>query len=306
MWDFLEKCQDLLNQTIWVFAIFLKIKVEKTIQYIKDYDYEMARCRCFVYANSLSERIKKQGIYLYEHVEEVKMVVDCFHHANGTIHSYAERRKIEPLAESWICVSSLCKQHESYKNYNLVLLETYEKLADVVYDENDKQSMEMMAKQFEFMSVHLRNEITNVVEKENSFVECLMTMRYGKSFIYRDCWNDGNRVLKEISFEKSKVKFISVEYSSPEYEKPIVFELRRGDYLINNELFSAAFVKRTLEYYVPFSKFNMNYTINIIDNKLNSVKLSAGQFILLDETEYQVITKTKPEPVQMDEKLKDE
>jgi hypothetical protein len=60
----------------------------------------------------------------------------------------------------------------------------------------------------------------------------------------------------------------------------------------NNEILSAAFIKRILDYQPEKYVFDMNYTLKIIDNNVNELVLNSKQYIVLNETNYCVITRS--------------
>jgi hypothetical protein len=68
-----------------------------------------------------------------------------------------------------------------------------------------------------------------------------------------------------------------------------VTEIDKNELLINNEILSAAYVKRALEYQIPYHRFNKNYTILLMDNNLRTVNLNQGEYIVLHKSYYSIM-----------------
>ena len=102
----------------------------------------------------------------------------------------------------------------------------------------------------------------SIVSNENSICDCLITCKYNDKYIHRvvDCEKKtfGSKNSK-IILDESNVKFLSIEYHSKHYIRPLVLELKNEDYLVNNEILSATFIKRLLEYQVSYHIFDTNH-----------------------------------------------
>ncbi len=91
--------------------------------------------------------------------------------------------------------------------------------------------------------------------------------------------------------EKSDVKFLSIEYSNPDMKESISITLNKDVFQIGNEILSKAFVLRYLQYQTQYYVYANDYTITVIDDKVNQITLNSKQYILLDKNEYKIITK---------------
>lgn len=87
----------------------------------------------------------------------------------------------------------------------------------------------------------------------------------------------------------SSASFVDVQYHHPEMKDAIILEIPKEWCCVGNELFSSAFILRMLYYQtLPFT-FDMRYSLEIMDNQLNVLKLESHKFILLNEKSYEVI-----------------
>ena len=94
----------------------------------------------------------------------------------------------------------------------------------------------------------------------------------------------------DISLIPSNVSFITIEYSHSENSKySISLELPKSMFIVGNEILSAGFVMRYLEHTVGAGVFDMNYTLNIIDNNINQFKMRNNQYFLLEMDSYKII-----------------
>ena len=94
------------------------------------------------------------------------------------------------------------------------------------------------------------------------------------------------------SIEYSNVKLLYVEYSHPKMNGvTIEFVIPKSLLLIGNELFSAAFIYRWLNYFNDvWFVFDENYTLNIMDDDIHQYALHYGDYIVLDKNDLMVIS----------------
>ena len=72
-------------------------------------------------------------------------------------------------------------------------------------------------------------------------------------------------------------------------ESTIVIELDPSLYLVGNEILSAGFIERYLEYQDLAFVFDTEYVLDIMDSKIKMLTLTSDQYVVLDKTEYSVI-----------------
>jgi hypothetical protein len=90
---------------------------------------------------------------------------------------------------------------------------------------------------------------------------------------------------------RSYTKFLSVRYVHPNMSIPIFIDLPKKLFIINNEILSATFILRWLEYNIGNGNyiFDKNYIIDIIDSSIKIVKFGYGDYCKLTEFGYTII-----------------
>lgn len=127
------------------------------------------------------------------------------------------------------------------------------------------------------------NILANSVRGTNN--EYLLIMKNGKTMIsriFRENMDDYT-----VNFAKSRRHFLSIEYTHPDMEERIPIELDPAIYLIGNEILSSRFVLRCLQYQSEKYVFDDRYVLKIMDSKIRMLTLSAGEYIVIGNTEYE-------------------
>ena len=130
----------------------------------------------------------------------------------------------------------------------------------------------------------LLNSFQNTTVTLNS--EYLLMMRVNDQAIISRIY-DENRDDYDIVIEKSRKHFLSVEYTHPDMQSRIVLDLDPSLYLVGNEVFTAGFVQRCLEYQSENYVFDDNYVLDIMDSKIKMLTLKKGEYIIIGKTEYE-------------------
>jgi hypothetical protein len=86
--------------------------------------------------------------------------------------------------------------------------------------------------------------------------------------------------------ENTQKYFLSIEYRHPKMNNPIEIHLLPEYYITNNEILSSEFVLRYLEYQKQPFVFDKDYSLNIMDYKLNMITLKNNEFIQLLNNDY--------------------
>jgi hypothetical protein len=262
-------------------CIFFVTK-QSTILYneILSIDYQKLQFDTVFYLNRHAQNIYIYSIMIYEKYDFVARIVDSLQYTFNYLYAFVQFRKTEPFYHTWSCVSVLTNSYYNYKNFNYGYTEAYEPKLNM--------TLEKLSIHFSALYYHVYSIISN----ENSICDSLITYKYNNKYIHRivDCdkktFTSKN---SKIIFDDSDVKFLSIEYRSKHYMRPLVLELKNEDYLVNNEILSATFVKRLLEYQIPYHEFDKNYEITILDNNLKAVYLKFGEYIKLNKTDYSVL-----------------
>jgi hypothetical protein len=116
-------------------------------------------------------------------------------------------------------------------------------------------------------------------------LEYLLIMRNGNTIIsriFRENINNYN-----LMFIKSRRHFLSIEYTHPDMEEGIPIELDPAIYLIGNEILSARFVLRYLQYQLEKYVFDERYVLKIMDSKIRMLTLVVSEYIAIGNTEYE-------------------
>jgi hypothetical protein len=264
-----------------IFFNFINVQFKGVSDKISSVNYQKIQFDTIFYINRTVEKIHTYGTVLYNNYEFIARIVDLYQYIFTYLFAIVQYRRIEPLINTWSCVSVLTKSYYNYKNFNYSYVEVYEPKLNIILEKvND-------------MLISLYEDIYSIISNETSISDSLITIKYNNKYIHRVVDNEKNsfdtKKLKVV-LDESNVKFLSIEYRSKDYYmRPIVLELKNEEYLVNNEILSAIFVKRLLEYQIPYHKFDTDYEIALLDNNLNTVYLKFGEYIKLNKNDYSVL-----------------
>ena len=231
-------------------------------------DTEKIGIKLFLLVSKKYSELKYGTLKVYEKNPFLKITIHTVYEIVIEIYKFMNCVKSEPFAPLWISVFTLTPNLNNNEEYTVVensVNEILLKKFKSVIDENASE-----------------NENTNVdtlyTFKTPAYILCKVTNKFEK--------DDANYIV-----EKSDVKFLSVEYINPDMKEPIIFKLNKDVFQIGNELLSNAFVLRYLQYQTQFYVYANDYTITVIDDKVNQFTLNSKQYVLLDKHEYKIITK---------------
>jgi hypothetical protein len=280
MYEFFETLKNSIFLLKDICVCFVTNQSKVVYSKIVAVDYEKLQYDIIFNYNRLCEKIGARCLTLYNTNSIVSMVVDAVHYSFFYFYAIIQLRKIEPLAINWSCVSALTKSYTNYKVFSHKYNEVYE------------IHRKMCIEDITTIYSNLYDAVVSVVNAETSIVECLLTYKQDDKYIHRVSNPDKNlfqNAVSKITLDESEVRFLDIEYHSSDYLKPIVFELDKSAYLVNNEILSAVFIKRMLEYQMPYHTFNDNYTIVLLDNNLKTVSLKFGEYVVLHKTYYTIM-----------------
>jgi hypothetical protein len=92
------------------------------------------------------------------------------------------------------------------------------------------------------------------------------------------------------NFVFSKISFLVVQYTHPELKEPIDINVPSSYFIVENELYSAAFVLRCLQYQPKYYIFDDRYVLQIIDNEINTIELKSDEYIYIKEDAFYIKT----------------
>jgi hypothetical protein len=289
MYELFDTIKKNIEFAINICTFFLNDKIKSVSDKISTMNYQKLQFDTIYYINSTAEKMHSYGTVLYNNYEFIARIVDLYQYIFTYLVAIIQYRKAEPLINTWSCVSVLTKSYYNYKNFNYSYVEVYEPKYNLILENVNDMILENVNDIF----INLYEDIYSIISNETSIIDSLITIKYNKKYIHRVVDNHKNSLdtkNSKISLDESNVKFLSIEYRSKDYcMRPIVLELKNEEYLVNNEIFSAIFVKRLLEYQIPYHKFDSDYEIALLDNNLKTVYLKFGEYIKLNKTDYSVL-----------------
>lgn len=106
---------------------------------------------------------------------------------------------------------------------------------------------------------------------------------------------DGNVDFPIINYDivpvvESRVKFIVIEYSTPNMKTPIEIKIDPKMLIVGNAILSPCFILRYL-YMFPIYKgieLSINYKLTIIDHLATKIEIDSSQYIVLDRFNYKI------------------
>ena len=94
----------------------------------------------------------------------------------------------------------------------------------------------------------------------------------------------------DFSPSSSKIRnpFVTVEYTHPEMNEPIVIDLDNRWFVVGNEILSKVFVARYLAYQSKPYVFDDRYILHIMDTKIQMKTVKSNEFVLIDDKSYRI------------------
>lgn len=266
---------DFIENTIIVNLEKIKSKTKETI--VQKLETSNVYEKSFILVNAYATQKEKIMVFIkkiYDSDPKIKNIIDSVVYFIKYAYCTAYSQKIEPMKNNWICTSILMKRNSSFiggeYNYN----ETYE----FMNTDNILEPLKEMS-----------DNITSIVESSNNTVECMITMKNGEKYINHVFFNKNEPKMEtELPLVPSKHRFISVKYTHPNMDESVFIDIDNEYYYANNEILSPLFIKRYLEYQPLIYDFDMDYELEIMDNDINSYKLSSKQYILLADSTYTI------------------
>jgi hypothetical protein len=211
----------------------------------------MLGCRCYTIVRESVKRISDLIKYTIDNNKYIKEVVYKIKHK----YSFMTGMRIEPLSTPWFYMYSFNKE--------LFLIE---KNCEMLFLEDMEKHIFEMA-----LSIPIENLSPLIVIKGSISTGEIYFVRRGPFT------ND----ILPFTTQKSKTRFLSIEYTHPNMNESIELELTDSWYIVGNELFTPSFVFRALEYQSKPFYFDENYTIKVLDNEFNIREFGADMFVEL-------------------------
>jgi len=231
-----------------------------------DTDTEKIGIKVFFLVSKKYSELKYGALNVYEKNPSMKLAVDTIYKVSVEIYKKVNGVKSEPFSPLWISVFTLTPNLNNNEEYTVV----------------ENSVNEVLLKKFKSVIEENTSENVNVDKlytfKTPAYILCNVTNKFEKE--------DSKYIV-----EKSDVKFLSIEYSNPDMKETISITLNKDVFQIGNEILSKAFILRYLQYQTQYYVYANDYTITVIDDKVNQITLNSKQYILLDKNNYKVITK---------------
>jgi hypothetical protein len=181
------------------------------------------------------------------------------------------------------------------KNKNIIwnLFESYESLDDFLLARNPDIYNKLLQKNyFENYSNMLINssiEIENKEKNNTNNKDNFIIMKYNEyNHIVNICKSD-DKIPDTLELKRSNIYLISIEYKNPKMNYPVLLTIPNSYYTINNELFSAGFILRCLQYQNSHFYFDDEYELFLMGSNIQMDTLKYGQYIKMKEDEYVVM-----------------
>jgi hypothetical protein len=280
--DFITNAYTILSAILFTNVEYLVESTNMMINEIVNIDYTTFLTKMFLVYVDIKIRMTKAGNYLYNNFDVVKNTVDTSSYKYERIKALYNAHRIEPFDKNWVCISVLLKNDENlFTGNKQIYLENYQHIKPhTTTDVSKKEYYNNCLSYFGKMA-------TSIAKSDNNVIETMVTMRLDDGITN----NSFNKNTDEPTYSntRSKVSFLTIEYTHPKMETRITMNLDKDLYFTNNVILSSLFIKRYLDYQPEDFIFDENYTINLMDNNINMITLTYPQSIMLSEDSYRII-----------------
>jgi hypothetical protein len=192
-----------------------------------------------------------------------------------------------------ILTNSLYKYNEVYTfldKQNINLQKEVSKRQETNQEFIDSTELLNINKANIFNSIYLETNTKHFIQDSthDSKSTNLLTIKMENQYLYRIISNRKPSENKLCDLTPSKTRFLSISYTHPKLDYAIYIDIGPSQCVCGNEILSACFVLRCLEYQTLAYEFDLNYTLNIIDNRINQFALDSNQYMVLTEDRYTI------------------
>lgn len=210
---------------------------------------------------------------IYDKNESVRYIVDGFQTVYDQVIEFCSTAEIEPNAQYWMTLCTVQK----YDEYNNHYTESLQISETPISLSNEKSFLEAID-----------------TTKDNVIRDTILIMKsnglYRIRLIKKNEDLDENSYIdvvdvgspppeQEITFEPSCFKILNAIYKHPELTESIELNVPVEMFMVGNELFSPAFVRRCLEYQSNPFVFDAQYRVDIVDSNINVITLNHTQYL---------------------------
>jgi len=224
----------------------------------------------------------------YQEYWAIKAAVNSVNYAGKYVYAKWTNIRIEPSSVQWISTCTLsgdpAQLSVAVQEGEQQLCQNIEPFFSETYYSNNDWPKERAQESY-VMECAIQAAFV-----EPGDMETLMLMKSGDLYLSRIvCLFQDPKDCQPISWEPSFARFLSVEYSHPEMTGTIVIEMNKGFWVERNQLLSAAFVKRCLEYQNKPYYFDMNYTLKIMDDNINIFEMGSDSYVMVGRDDYKIL-----------------
>ena len=204
---------------------------------------------------------ERLGAHLYNSNNYIRDAVDIFSRIKCSINNLTLNVRTETTRKNWVHVCRVAQKSD--KNF------AYFELYDIFNDDITASSCE----------ASLLNTYDSILNATNEYIDTCIIMKYSNRYFVSLCSHDISKPIVPSPLDMIMNTPISISYNHPAISESIELTIPIEMYCVGNHLFSAAFVRRCLEYQqLPFV-FDERYTLTIIDTNVTLHTVSSTEYI---------------------------
>ena len=274
---------------------------EDTTTWVEKYNFDYIMLDWVFAYNRWWFALSKFWKTLYESNPVIQLITGSIYSTVASLYTvstwiYPRKSVYTEPTTNWINVVSLYKDPSICENPQdifdtsaiFTMDEQYEEFVQIAGNNihSNDQITSLFSKAYRSASRILSNNptISEITIWSNSQSQQQQIVRVWSSYL-----SDPPSLIEELEY--SNVKLLYVEYNHPKMNGvTIEFVIPKSLLLVGNELFSAAFIYRWLNYFnESWFVFDDNYTLNIMDDDIHQYVLHYGEYIVIDKNDIMVI-----------------
>jgi len=204
---------------------------------------------------------ERMGVHLYNSNNYIRDAVDLFSRIKCSINNLTVNVRTETTSKNWVYICRVARQSD--KNF------AYFELYDIFSDDTTASSCE----------TSFLKSYDSILNATNEYIDTCIIMKHSNRYCVALCSHDISKPVVPSPLDMIMNTPISISYNHPDISESIELTIPIEMYCVGNNLFSAAFVRRCLEYQqLPFV-FDDRYTLTIIDTNVTIHTVSPTEYI---------------------------
>jgi hypothetical protein len=186
-------------------------------------------------------------------------------------------------------LSKLALDHIDYERKNYINLHNTYATHKYVRQQNVVCAVTRDGTKYEYLdSLYVNDE---GMQRYSPLTQSMVMAHKNGAYEFRTVHWLNERDVEYFEFSQSLVEFLEVEYHHPDMEEIIQIQVPNTMMMVDNELFSFAFIGWYLKQLPGYTNyiFDDKYTIHLIDDNINAVVLRSNQYIKLGLGSYEVM-----------------